>query len=261
MEIIRVVAPETVKMKLFERLISLFASPGKLMANLKQYPVAWATLAICMAISLASLPLTLRFADIQTRELSIASIDRYGVDYFNLVVYDFDDDEFVQTVTATVTRVTAGITALITYPLAAFFSTLGLFILAKIARGPGKFQQYFAMYAHLCLITALGAAITAYACVTFDNTLDVTSLAAVFMPNGNYASLTYNMLSSITLPLVWVTVLSIIGLKVFNEWSMNKAITVGSVAFVLIVGFRAAILGATFFAIDWLDGFLVGGIL
>jgi hypothetical protein len=252
MEITKIVEPESFPMKPFERIISIFASPGALMENIKNHPKAWLPILLCMIISLASLPLTLRFADIQMQQLSIASIDRYGVDYFNIMSID-DDDGFIQTTINVVTIVSGAVGALLSYPASAVFAALLLFILCKIMRGPAMFQHYFSMYAHVYVITALCGVITMGAYVAFDNMLDILSLAAVFMPGGNTADLMFNILSAINLPTIWVTILIIIGLKAINEWPTGKAVIAGAASFLVSVAITAASLGATFYMIDWFD--------
>jgi hypothetical protein len=180
------------------------------------------------------------------------SLERFGFDYTHIGA-DFDDDGLLQTAYDTITIISAGVGAVIAYPISAVFSALFLFILCKIMRGPAGFQPYFSMYAHLCIITALCGVITMWACVVFDNLLDILSLAAVFMPEGNYTNMTYNFLSAVNLPAIWTTVLLIIGLKSINEWSAAKAALAGGIAFVCSVSFAAASLGAVFFMYDWLD--------
>jgi hypothetical protein len=255
MEITKIVEPETFPMKPVERIVSIFVSPGALTANIKTYPKAWVPMLVCILISVASLPFTLRVADIQLQQLSIASIDRYGVDYFSIGAA-FDDDGFMQTTINTVTVISTAVGLVVSYPAAAVFAALLLFILCKLMRGPAMFQHYFSLYAHVYVISAICGLVSMAGFVAFGNMLDILSLAAVFMPDGDNANMLFNVLSAINIPAIWTTVLIVIGLKNINEWPAEKALIAGTAAFLFSVAFTAASLGASFYMIDWFDSVL-----
>jgi hypothetical protein len=239
-------------MTFIDRMVSLFVSPGKLMENIKAYPKAWLPLLVCILISLASLPLTIGFAEIQTQEFSIISIERYGVDYFALgAAADFDDEDDAQATYQRTVGYAAVLTAFISYPLLAALSALMLFILCKIMRGQGTYQQYFSLFAHVYIITAVCAAVTMGACIAFDNSLDILSLAAVFMPQGNITDSTYNLLYVISLPRIWMFALIFIALRYINEWSAAKSAVGGGIAFVSSVLVNALYLNSTFVLMDF----------
>jgi hypothetical protein len=143
--------------------------------------------------------------------------------------------------------------AVLSYPIAAVFAALLLFILCKIMRGPAGFQHYFSLYAHVYVISALCAVVSMGAYVAFDNMLDILSLAAVFMPGGNNADMAFNVLSAVNLPTVWTAVLITLGVRAVNGWPLAKAVIAGAVAFAFSVAVTAASLGATFLMFDYMD--------
>jgi hypothetical protein len=246
---------ETTRMKPLNRLMSIFVSPVELMKNIKVYPAVLVPLILCVLISLATLPLLMRYSDIQTRALSLISLERYGVDYFNiLTAVDEDETIVAQTTVDTITLATNIVTAVLTPALYSFFAALGLFILTKIARGKVQLKQYFSMYVHLYVITAIGILVMTALGVALNTTLDVTSLAAAFMPLGNITMLVFNVLSSISLFNVWVTVLTVIGVRVINDFTWKRAVIIVFAAFAFSVAFSAVSMSATFFTFDMLSG-------
>lgn len=253
-DITRVVEPEIKKMNPLDRLISLFISPVALMKNIKLYPVILVPLLIVTLLALGMLPFMGRYTEIQTRIFSNVSLERYGMDYFNLTPVD-EEEETAQTV-STITNITTTATLLVSYPISAFFAALGLLILTKIARGQAKLGQYFSLYLHLFILSAIGAIITTSMSVMLDSTLDITSLAAIFMPLGNITMLVYNLFSSITVFNVWVAVLVIIGVKVINECSTVKAVIIGLISYLFSVAISTATLSMTFLSFDIMNGLL-----
>jgi len=243
------------KMKPLERILSLFVTPAQLMKNIKAHPSSLVPFLVCAAIGLASVQLAIKYSEIQTRRLSYASIERYGVDVFNLIAVDDEDDEAPQQISLITRAATVG-GAAVSYPVAAFLSAAGLYVLTKIARGKElRFGQYFSMYMHLMIIIAAGDAAAAALGVALDTSLNAASLAAVFMPLGGNSSTAYNILSSVTVFNVWITILSIIGIKIINDFSRLKSIIVGAFAFAFSVAVSAVSLGMSFIMFDILDRF------
>ena len=242
---------EITKMKPVTRVVSLFVSPKALMENIREYPAVLVPLIICALLAFAGLPLTNKLVDIQQRTFSNISIERYGVDYFNYTPFD-EDGDLAQTISA-VTQITTVAMLLISYPLNAFFSALGLFIITKIARGTCKLGQYFSMYTHVFIISALGGLLASFLMVTFDTILDSTSLAAVFMPLGDQSMPVFNILSSVTVFNVWITALTVIGVKAVNGFSTVRASVVCITGFVISVAIAVASLSATFIMYDFMS--------
>jgi hypothetical protein len=247
---------DTIKLNLIDRILDLFASPAELMRNIRACPAVFAPFCMCVLISLAQLPLTEKYAEIQRRWLSNVSIERYGVDYFNLAAASEDDEDGAAETVSLITRASTAASAVITYPLSAFLSALGLFILTKAARGKEtRLVQYFSMYMHLFIIAAAGAALTSFICVSLDTALNVASLAAVFMPLGDVTSVAYNILSSVTVFNIWITVLTVIGVRSINDFSWLKSVIIGAAGYAVSVAINAATLSLTFYAFDFLDNF------
>lgn len=243
-----VVEAETVRMKFVDRLISLFVSPAALASNIKTFPAVLIPLIIVTLLALTTLPLMPRYTEIQMRVFSNVSLERYGVDYFSFSAAD-PDDPAVQTATSFQSAVSA-ISIVVAYPISAFFSALGLLLMTKIARGKAKLIHYYSLVMHTNIIAALGALVVMVLCVTLDTTLDVTSLAAVFMPLGNGTDIAYNIFSSISVFSLWTTAIIVIGMKVINEWSTVKAVVVGLVGYAITIAYSAVSMRLSFLSID-----------
>ncbi|MDR1665162.1 MAG: hypothetical protein LBR83_09645 [Clostridiales bacterium] len=248
---------EIKRMNPFDRLVSLFVAPASLMKNIRIFPAVLVPLIVCTLLGLALMPFSSNLADIQMHEFSNLSIERYGVDYFNTTPVD-DELAAVMPDISTITNISAVVSAFIAYPVIAFFLALGTFILTKIARGKElKLIQYFSMYIHLCVLTAIGAVVTTVLCVSLGSILDVTSLAALFMPLGNVTMPAFNALSGITVFGLWVTVLAIIGIKHINHFSYLKATVIGLVGFAFSLGFYTISTSLTFLTYDIINGMTI----
>lgn len=243
-ELTRVVEPEVHKMGAVQRIINLFVSPSELMQNIKVYPVILIPLIVSMAIGLISVPLTSQIMPIVQQELSIISIDRYGIDLMNLgaqgdIYGDFNVEEM-----DTFLMISSVIGAIITPLIISFILALGMLVLSKIARGDATFGQLLSMYMHIYIIIILGELIVSGLMVTTGNFLNMTSLAAVFMPQGNIAMVSFNVLSSISIFTVWVAVLTFIGVKILNQFGNIKAGILAGIAFFVGMAFQVGSLMA-----------------
>jgi len=125
-----------------------------------------------------------------------------------------------------------------------------LLIITKIARGGARYIQYLSMYSHVVLITALGALITTPIMVYTGTMLDVSSLAAVFIPNGDFSMMSYNVLTAITLFEILKCIILVIGVREINGFSLTKSIVVVVIMFVLSVSVTAALSGSSVFIMD-----------
>jgi hypothetical protein len=237
-------------LRLHERLSGLFFSPGVLMQNIKLYPKAWVPLLVCICISLASLPLIFRHSEIQQTEMSILCIEHFGVDYVNLGATLDDDGNIVSNLDGFL-RFSTVLQALIAYPIYAFFAALALLILCKIMRSTGTLSHYFSLCAHVYIISAVCNVVIMGAAVAFDNALNILSLAAVVMPNGNLFNLGFCILSAINLPAIWTMALVTLGIKTINEWSATKAVIAGVVTFFAVVLTTAGILYSAYVSFSW----------
>jgi hypothetical protein len=261
-ELTREVEPETVKMGVVERLIALFFSPGKLMANIGHYPVVGVPLVAAIVVSLLSLPLLADYTEITTRECSYISLERYGVDYFNLVTSDFDDMGDAEALNSTInaiTNVSTAVSAVVSYPVMAFFAALWLFIVTKIARGGVKLITYYSMYMHIYIIAALGSALVMFLGNMSNTMLDLTSLAAVFMPKGDITSLLFCLLMTVNIFGLWQCALVYVGTKEIAGFSAKRAAVVTLIVYFSTVLVTAGSTASTFFVID-LTNDLLGSI-
>jgi hypothetical protein len=244
------------KMRFADRFLSLFVTPAALMDNIRLYPVALAPLAVSLALAILTVPLMQSYTAINNRWLSNISIERYGTDLF--AIADADDEDELDESLDVATQTAAIASTLVGYPVGAFFSALGLYILTKIARGRElRLGQYFSMYAHLGVITAVGSAVTMSLCVRLDTPLDVTSLAAVFMPLGDITMPAFNILSAVTVFGVWITALSVVGIRHINGFSYFKSAVLGVIAFAFSTGLAVLSAGMTFWMFDILDNLSV----
>jgi hypothetical protein len=240
------------KMNPLDRILSLFVTPVSLMKNISVFPIVWVPLIICVLLSFAAMPWSARMSEIATRQLSNISIERYGVDYFSLTALDTEAvSEAASVISSDILQVSTLISNFVAYPIAAFFAALGLYLLTKMARGKElKLIQYYSMYMHLFILSAIGALVTSIACVTLDTPLDVTSLAAVFMPLGDVSMPMYNFLSAVNIFNIWITALTVIGVKYINHFSNVKAAVIGIAGYAFSVAVTALGSGSVFWLFD-----------
>jgi hypothetical protein len=247
-EIFTVVEEEVQKMGFFQRLISLFTSPVRLMQNIKNYPVIAPMLFLVMALSLLTMPFINRITEITSDIMSEIMLMRYGQDF--LTFMDSAQSAANTQSASAITIITTVLAIIIAYPILCFAKALVLLIITKFARGGAKYAQYASLYAHVLIITVVGALISTPIMAAMGTLLDISSLAAVFMPAGNFSQMSYNLLSSITLFSVLEAVLLVFGVKVINDFSNKKAIIVVSIMFTLSVLFTTIIAGSSLFFMD-----------
>ncbi len=242
------------QMGLFDRLISIFIAPGKLMENLHYHQPIWSIIIVVIVFALFLLPLTPRLVQITTAEMSAISIERYGMDMFNPVLPDDvkDQVENVKNIGATV----GSVIGTLSIPLFVLVSALILFIVSKIAKGTATIKQYFSMYLHIRVISAIGSLITTSLMIMMNTSLDMTSLAAVLMPNGNMTNLLYCILISINVFGIWSNILVFIGVKKLNDFTNTRAAVVTIVMFLLTLAFTVGSLASTFMMLDWQQNML-----
>lgn len=244
-EMVRIVEEETKKMGFFERIASLFISPVRLMQNIKQHPTYGAPILVLILLSVALAFLVVRFTPIQYEEMGLISLERYQVDYFNTPAMQENLKQ-----AAPITTVISIVTLIVTYSVTAVISALIMLLITKIFRGSAKFSQYFSMYLHLYIIGAIGTVFYYLICIQLGSSLNVMSLAGIFMPMGNITMPLYNALSAISIFSLWEYALTVIGVKEINSFSMVKAVVIVVILAVLSIAFASFIAGMSFYALD-----------
>ncbi|MDR0271877.1 MAG: YIP1 family protein [Clostridiales bacterium] len=244
-ELTRVVTPEAMKMNAGQRIISLLTAPGELFANVKVYPVILVPFLIILVIGLVALVPMNRVSEMQMQELSRISIENYGVDILaDMNVDEFGDsamDSFLKIFTAVVLVVNVAIGPLINSLIYAF----GIWVLSKILRGKANFVQLFSMYMHIYVIGALGTLVISGIMMITGNYVDMTSLAALVMPQGDMSMPLFNALSAISIFSLWTTFLTFIGIKVINEFSAVKAGIITALVLLFTIGVTVGSLALT----------------
>ena len=248
-EIFTIVEDEVQKMTFIQRLASIFIAPVKLMQNIKHYPVIAAMLGFVMALSLLILPFMGKMTEISTNKLSEIMLTRYGQDFVNFME-SAQASTAGSTTMSTVTTISAALTMLATYPLMCFIKALVLLIIAKIAKGGGKYKQYASLYAHVLVVSVLGSLLITPIMVALGTLLDVSSLAVVLMPKGDFSMMSYNILSGITIFTIAEALLVLIGVREINGFSNKRATVVASVMFALSILFTAVMAGSSMLILD-----------
>ena len=256
-ELTRMVEPEAPKMGAIQRIVALFTAPGELMKNIKVYPVVWFPLIVVIALGIISIPLSLQTTDILNQELSNISIERYGVDLMNLgAAFDEYGDSNLGGLMDTFALVGAVAGVIFGPPIISFLAALGLWILSKIVKGSTTLGQMFSMCMHIYIIAAVGGLVVFGLVSITGNYLDMTSLAAVFMPRGNISMVSFNILSAISIFTVWDAILTYLGVKIINDISTVKAAVVTIIAFIVGVAIHVGIFMSTFIMWDMTMGML-----
>jgi hypothetical protein len=242
------------KMGFAKRLVGVFLWPIQLMRSISKYPSALPMLIVGVALSLANIPFLPQMTEITTREMSAVSIQRYGVDVYGAAqaAASAADPGAVGVVAATASAVSA-VSLAFGYLVGALIPALALFLITKIMGGRAGFKQYFSMTCHIGIISSLSGILISYIAVGRGSSTNITSLAAVLMPDGNIGMLSFNILAAITLPGVWAAVLYVLGVKEMNDgFSYGKAAVAPAILFVLSVAVTAAATSFSTFSLDLL---------
>jgi len=231
-ELTRTVEPEVIRMGVASRIISIFVSPGELMRNVKVYPTVLVPYLLAVVLGIITIFPTTALSEMILQEMSIISIERYGVDFFDVsALADIYGDTQATVSVDAVTMATNIAGALFMPLIISFFAALGLFIMSKICKGQSRLGQLFSMYMHVYVIMAVGTLVVAFLMTMTGTYLDITSLAALAMPQGRIDSVAFIILSSINIFNIWATLVTVIGLKIINEFSMIKAVVITIIAF------------------------------
>jgi len=253
-ELTRMVEPEVVKMSAVQRIISIFAAPGELMRNIKVYPVILVPFLVSVVIGLIAIIPTLPATEMVNQELSHISIERYGVDLLDFTAADeYGDLELGATMDA-IQLVSLVAMAFVLPLLVSFIGTLIIFILSKILRGKATFGRLFSMCMHIYVISAVGSVVVAVLMVLTGSIVDVTSLAAIVMPQGRLDMVSYNALAAIALFPIWAAILEFIGVKILNEFSNVKAGIVIAIGFAIYVAIHVVLAMLTWWTFDLMIG-------
>lgn len=242
-ELYRIVEDDTKKMGFFERLIGIFISPVKVMQNIRDFHVYWQPLLILFLLSIPLSYLATKISPIQMAENSLISLERYGVDYFNAATQISSQFQIV-------TFVIAIITMIVTFTITALIASVLMVLVTKIFKGTAKFAQYYSMYLHVYIITSLCSIVLYLINIQLGSTLNIMSLAALFMPTGNITMPVFNILSAVSLITIWETIILIIGVRELNGFSTAKAVTVEIIVLVISLAAGVAMASSTFL---WLD--------
>ena len=256
-QITRVVEPEIIKMGMFQRLSSIFVSPGELMQNIKTYPIISVPLIASIIIGLISVPIMQQVAEMLNQQLSIISIERFGVDLLDIGGVDEYGDAAVTAVMDAVMIVGFAVSALLGPLIAGAIYAVSFWIMCKIAKGTATLAQLFSMSLHIYVLYIIGSIIASSLMVLTGNFLDMTSLAAVVMPGGNISMIEFNILSSVSIFTVWTAVLYYIGVKTLNDFSNFKA---GVIAFIAFAANTAVLTGSMMLPIIMWDRLMAAGV-
>ena len=232
-ELTRMIEPEVQKMGIIQRITSIFVSPGELMRNIKAHPVVWAPLILSIVIGLASLPISLQFAEVMQHEINNLLIELYNIDPAAALAAADEYGAIDEGTVNAASIVGAGAGVVFLTPLLGFIASLGLWILSKIAKGASTLGQMFSMYLHLYVLMTVGSLIATFLMATTGRLMDMTSLAALLMPGGNISMLSFNILTYINIFTIWVNVLAFMGIKTINEFSSVKAGVITGIAFLV----------------------------
>ena len=250
-ELTRVVPQEVLKMPILKRIINIFAAPGEVMENIKTYSEILAPYLIAIVIGLATIPISMQVTDMSMQEMSMISIERWGIDLFGgTAETDFYGDDLMGNAMNAFAIVGIVVMVFLTPMIWGVIATLGLWILSKIFRGRATFGQIFSMNMHVYIISALGMLVVSTLMVMTGRLLDMTTLAAVLMPNGRMDDVTFNTLTGIGIFPIWTSVVTFIGLKVINEISVARAAIITVISFLIGLAVSVVMLMSSWWIMD-----------
>ncbi len=215
---------------LLKRILWVFTSPGKLMANLAEKPRVLFAL-ILAAVStdilyLAHLPL---YKDLLRASTTASSA------YMESITGTAMTPEMIEQ--GLPRAVTYGlITTPIVLLVMLLLTTVLFFVILKIMGGEGKFKAYLSVVGYAGVITSLYTLFTlviAYFTGSLHQSPTITSLATLVSPDSSGVVL-YNVLSCIDLFKIWKYVVIAIGLAAVSK--VKKKYVYSAVAVVFIIG-------------------------
>jgi len=241
-------------MNIFSRVISVFASPVKLMENLNKYPKMLAPIVVYIIIGIGSAIISPQVSIISLEEQSLWSVERYGTDMLNTdaILSASSGGDGTGDVINAITGISMFMGTITSPYINAFFLTVLLLILSAIFRLKPKFSQYYSMYLHTMIITSVFGLISSCLMVATNSVIDVLSVGGILFPRGNIFDPVFVALSAISVGSVWQTILVCVGLKTFTGCSTTKAsvISVISLMFIVASGAVFAIGSVAFY--DWM---------
>jgi len=230
------------------RIISIFIAPGKLIENIKEFPRFVTAIIAILILSLISAAAAMMILPIVANSQSIAIAERYGVDFLNYTQVT----EQVLSQSFGFAFIISWIGAAIGVLVAAIWGAIVIKVITLIMKGNATFKQYFSLVIHTSIITLLGGVVASLLMLMTDSAMVFTSPAPIFMPNGNFLSPLFNLLSSIEIFGIWSMLVLAIGVKKFNDgFSTGKAVAAAAVYYALSVGFAAAVTSLAMLSYDF----------
>ena len=213
-------APEKIKtMGFLKRLIGIIGFPTKTMEDLAQKPRIF--FGICLALLPMPILYLLRFPLYMAtmRETLELALIQQGIPPEQL--------ESVITISAYSGLIGVGVAPLVVALVTAF----GIFVIAKILKGEGKFKQYFSVVGYAGVITALYICFTLVASYFTDSiTLDISP--AIFF-SLEPTSILNVVLTSLGLFNIWYYIVLGIGVHAVGKFSKAKAVITTLIVFLI----------------------------
>ncbi|GHU53784.1 hypothetical protein AGMMS49975_12820 [Clostridia bacterium] len=225
---------QTKPFKLSQRILSAFASPTKLMENIKECPVLMPPILFFLVVGLVLAICLSGSTEVLTQAQSEARISRYGTDI--MAIPNADTPEAQQQANIVKYSTMGGMVfGSVTNPYVnGFFMALVLLLVTKvIMKGNATLQQNFSMCVHIFIVTSTLGIITYAYMDIMKVPIDTLSLAATD-PTVPLFSTRYALLSSVSLAGIWQALLIFIGVRVLNDNFSN--VKAGIAAGVIFLG-------------------------
>jgi len=235
-------------LRFFERIMAIFAAPGILVENIREFPRFVGAVIAIIVLSLVSSVLTMQAMPIILNGQSIAIAERYGVDFMNMtqamdiVMGDsFGFMFFVSWIGMVFSMISVALVS------AAVLKVISLIMKGRTA----TYKQYLSLLMHATVITLAGGCVAFGIMLVTESDLIFTSLAPILMPRGNFLNPMYNLFSAIDIFGIWAAVVIAGGVKCFNpEITKGKAIAVAAINYALGVTAAAALTSVAVLSYD-----------
>lgn len=138
--------------------------------------------------------------------------------------------------TNTITIIIGLVVASITIIFTLILRTVFILLMSKLFGGEANFKQVLSVSSYNSIITYFFAILSTLIMVLLNTYINVFSLSAVLMPNGNSFDTTYILISMISIPSIYYFILNVIGLKEINNFEKNfKSIIISVILFIIPV--------------------------
>lgn len=193
---------------------NLIVAPGKLYEGIKEKPTFLLPILIVFVLLILNLFLSQNVVVVSSEEIAKQLVEITG----NAKAADIYMQGMAMASGATGVNIIIIVTTIVSFVFMTLGGTLWTLILSKLFGGDATFKQMLSVNCYNKIILYIFSVVSVICMILLKTSTDIFSLSSVFMPNGNTFDITYILMSTITIPAVYIFVLNVIGIKVVSNF-------------------------------------------